>query len=301
MQINLPHKKVLVLGAVCASVILMSVSYKLKEEKASIANTVIIAVAGETEENTLTDKRVLDALEEIKLEELKDLASSTNPFLPNENDTISDRFAKDVFSAYLKYQQSNGQISDEDLSRDSIANIKTDFVPKPRYNLSNVKIFAAKDSSEIKAYGNLFAKEYLETVAKTQRNPELYSKKVSDLRPIYEEIIRNMLRMNVPSQVASEHLELTNSLGIMSDSLALIDAQANDPVKALLGLRMIQESVPKQYNMFIKISDFFQQSGILFESTEYGSIWNQQTPSALRSATQQTASSSPSQTNVLAQ
>ncbi len=276
MSFELPHRKVLILGAICASIILVSLSYKLASNKSAVKESSLVAVAGETESNQLADKRILETLEQIKLEELKDIASSTNPFAPDPKDTVSDRFAKDVFAAYLKYQQNEGKISDDDLSRDAIANIKTDFIPKPRFNLSSIKIFAPKNNDEIKAYGNQFAKEYLETVGKTQMNPEKYSKRVSDLRPIYEEIVANMKKMQVPSQIASEHIELMNSLGIMSDSLALIDAQSDDPVKALLGLRMIQESVPKQYNMFIRISDFFQQDGILFSNSEYGSIWNQQ-------------------------
>jgi Cdc6-like AAA superfamily ATPase len=276
MSFELPHRKVLILGAICASIILVSLSYKLASNKSAVKESSLVAVAGETESNQLADKRILETLEQIKLEELKDIASSTNPFAPDPKDTVSDRFAKDVFAAYLKYQQNEGKISDDDLSRDAIANIKTDFIPKPRFNLSSIKIFAPKNNDEIKAYGNQFAKEYLETVGKTQTNPEKYSKRVSDLRPIYEEIVANMKKMQVPSQIASEHIELMNSLGIMSDSLALIDAQSDDPVKALLGLRMIQESVPKQYNMFIRISDFFQQNGILFSNSEYGSIWNQQ-------------------------
>ncbi|MBU3668957.1 MAG: hypothetical protein FGM57_03240 [Candidatus Taylorbacteria bacterium] len=295
MSIELPHKKVLILGAVCGSILLISLSYKLASTKSTavaVENTSITAVAGETEESTLADKRVLEVLEQVKEEELRDLASSTNPFAPDPKDTVSDRFAKDVFAAYLKYEQSGGKLSDEDLSRDALANIKTDFIPQPRFNLSSIKIFAPKNNDEIKAYGNQFAKEYLETVAKTQRNPELYSARVSDLRPIYEEIIKNMGKMVVPSQIASEHIELMNSFGIMSDSLALIDAQSNDPVKALLGLRMIQESVPKQYNMFIKISDFFQQNGILFGSSEYGSIWNQPTTSEFRSSVEQAVATS---------
>ncbi len=277
MSFELPHKKVLILGAVCTSVVLISLSFKIATDRSAVKENSLIAVEGESEINQLADKRVLETLEQIKLEELKDLASSTNPFAPNPNDTVSDRFAKDVFAAYLKYEQSGGKLSDDELSREAISNIKTDFVPKPRYNLSHIKIFAPKNKDEIKAYGNQFAKEYLETVAKTQTNPEKYSKRVSDLRPIYEEIVRNMLKMQVPSQIASEHIELMNSLGIMSDSLLLVDSQADDPVKALLGLRMIQESVPKQYGMFIRISDFFQQSGILFDDAEYGSIWNQPT------------------------
>lgn len=285
MSFELPHKKVLVLGAVCASVILVSLSIKLAADKKLVSESNLVAVAGNSEPSNLSDKRILETLEQLKQEQLKEFASSTNPFTPTKDDTVSDRFAKDVFAAYLKYEQADGNISDNELARDALSNIKTDFVPRPRYNLSHIRVFAPKNSEEIKNYGNQFAKEYLQTIAKIQQNPEKYSKKVSSLKPIYEEIIKNMQKIQVPSQIASEHIELMNSFGIMSDSLVLIDAQSNDPLKSLLGLRMIQESVPKQYNMFIRISDFFQQNGILFSDAEYGFVWNKKATQSVTAST----------------
>ncbi len=275
MSIELPHRKVLILAAICGSVVLIALSYKLVEKRnEAVYNSSVTAVAGESEENSLADKRLLDALDQARQEELEALASSTNPFTPDPKDSVSDRFAKDIFAAYVKYQQAGGNISDSELSNEAISNINTDFLPKPKYNLADLRIIVPKNKDEIKVYGNLFAKEYVDVISKIQKRPDLYNSKVSDLTPIYKEIADRLIKIPTPNQVAPLHLELVNSMAIMGDSLVLIDTQSKDPVKALLGLRMVRDAVPVQNDMFTKISYFFQQNDILFSDNEYGVIWN---------------------------
>jgi hypothetical protein len=280
MSIELPHRKVLILAAICASIILISLSYKVVgAKKLAIYNNSITAEAGQNEEQGLADKRVLDALEQARQEELGDLASSTNPFLPSTNDTVSDRFAKDVFAAYLKYQQSDGNISDEELSQDAITNIKTDFLPKPKYNLAELQIFVPQTKGQIRKYGNDLAQAYIETVAKVNKLPP-GDTRASLLTPIYREIASRFIHVPAPEQIAVNQLNLTNSMQMLGDALILIDQQSDDPIKALLGLRVVQDQVPDQADMFIKMSDFFTQNGILFDDNEYGAIWNPRTINA---------------------
>lgn len=277
MQIELPHRKVLILAAICISIILVSLSYQIITEKKKVAGlkpVSITAVAGDTEESNLADKRVLEVLQEVRNAELGALATSSNPFDPSPKDTVSDRFSKDVFAAFLKYRAANGNISEEDLSRDAISNIKTNNLPKPKYNLSDIQIFVPKNKDDLKKYGNDFAQNYLETLAPVSKNPSKYNKKVSDLAPVYRSIGDKLIRTPVPNSLAAEHLQIANSFVLMADTFGIIDNQQGDPVKALLGLRIIQDTLPQQIDLFTKISDYFNQNGILFNKGEYGAIWN---------------------------
>lgn len=278
MLIELPHRKVLILASICVSIILVSLSYQVitnKKTAVGFYSDSIAIVAGNTEESNLADKRVLEALQQAREAELGELATSTNPFDPSPKDSISDRFSKDLFAAFLKYREANGNISDEDLSRDAIANIKTDNLPKPKYNLSDLRIFVARSKDEVKKYGNDFAQNYLEVLTPVSKNPAKYDKQVSDLTPVYKSIGERLIKMQVPSEVAAAHLQLANSFILMADTFEIIDNQQKDPVKALLGLRIIQDTLPQQVDMFTKISDYFNRNGILFNKGEYGVMWNQ--------------------------
>ena len=97
---------------------------------------------------------------------------------------------------------------------------------------------------------------------------------MSDLAPVYREIGNKLIQMEVPNSLASEHLQLANSFVIMADTFGIIDNQQGDPVKALLGLRIIQDTLPQQIDLFTKMSDYFNRNDILFSKGEYGVIWN---------------------------
>lgn len=288
MLIELPHRRILILASVCISIILVSLSYQIitnKKTAAGLYSDSITVVAGNTEESSLSDKRVLEALEQAKKDELGALASSTNPFAPSPKDSISDRFSKDVFAAFLKYRAADGDISDDDLSREAIANINTKGMPKPKYNISDLVIFSPKNKDEIQKYGNDFAQNYLEVITPVAKNPAKYDKQLSNLTPVYRSIGEKLIKIPVPSEVAAAHLQLSNSFIIMADTFGIIDNQQKDPVKALLGLRIIQETVPQQADLFTQISDYFDRNAILFDKREYGAIWNQSYPTGISAST----------------
>jgi hypothetical protein len=61
----------------------------------------------------------------------------------------------------------------------------------------------------------------------------------------------------------------------MADTFPFIDGEEKDPVKALLGLRIVQNNLIELPTLFIKINQYFKQNGILFDKSEAGYLWTQ--------------------------
>ena len=270
----LPHTKVLIIAAVCISVIGISLSYKLSKERSSlILNETVTASAGKTAEEIENDKKIISALEDARIRSLGALASTTNPFAPTPKDTVSDRFAKDVFSAYLQYDQT-GQLPDPDSWVNNLDYLDVRDVQKNKYSLAFLPVFSPKNPAEIKEYGNQFATLYLEAVMPVDKDLAKYQSDVKNLAPIYKNIGENLMKLKVPSPIASEHLELANQYLKQADAFLLVSGEAKDPAKALLGLKVVRDGMETQVEMFTRIKNYFKENGIIFEAGEPGNFWN---------------------------
>lgn len=269
------HTKVLILGAVCLSIIGIILTSKISgEQKINIANEYELSVvSGKTEDQLTAEKKIIEALNKAQLASLGSLASSSNPFDPSPKDTLSDRFSKDIFAAYLKYEQ-DGIVPDGDAIVNSFQYLDISDVNKNTYNLSNLNIFVPTSSAEIKNYGNVYAKIFLETTGPVDKDTAKYLGNINNMIPIYKALGQNLLKIPVPSAVANEHLELINQYLKQADAFVLVSGEIKDPVKALLGLKVVQEGVNSQTEMYTHIKAYLNNNGILYDKSESGTFWN---------------------------
>lgn len=271
----LPHRKILILGAVCISIIGIILTYKISSERRLIAQNEysLSVVGGRSEEQILADRKIIEALNKAKIDSLGALASSTNPFDPSPKDTISDRFTKDIFSAYLKYN-SDGVLPDGDALVNNLEYLDVSDIQKNKYSLAYLKIFAPTSKDQIRAYGNEFAKTYLDTIKPVDENIIKYQSDINNMVPIYKNIGENLMKIRVPSAVADAHLQLANQYLKQADAFILVGGQVKDPVKALLGLKVVREGIPIQVEMFTKIKKYLYENDIVYEKSEPGNFWN---------------------------
>lgn len=271
----LPHTKVLILGAVCISIIGIILTYKISSERKLISQNEqsLSVVGGKTEEQILADKKIIEALNKARIESLGALASSTNPFDPSPKDSISDRFTKDVFAAYLKYDK-DGILPDGDALVNNFQYLDIKDIEKNKYTLAFLSIFAPTTKEEIKNYGNEFASAYLNAIKPVDDNIYKYQSDINNMVPIYRDVGERLMKIRVPSAVASEHLQLANQYLKQADAFVLVGGQVKDPVKALLGLKVIREGIPVQVEMFTRIKTYLKDNDIIYEKSEPGNFWN---------------------------
>jgi len=277
---ELPNTKVLVLAAVCIAIIAVILAYKVSEaeqQKLQLLGGGTLS-AGVPDTETSSDARIADALSQAQSDSLGLLASTTNPFDPSPKDNISDTFSKDLFRSFAQGQSTGTDIPNDEISANAINDIKTDGLPQNKYTLGQLTIFNPANSSDVHQYGNTFATAYLSAVQPIKDNPDLYSSSIDALAVLYKNVASNLMKVKVPSAVAEDQLQLANDFSMMSEAFGLVDGQQKDPVKALLGLRVIQDSMKSQVQVFTDIKSYFGQNDILFTADEPGNIWNQAAP-----------------------
>ena len=309
-NIELPHRSVLILAAICVSAVAITLTYKIKEarmitqaESQAIYTNNIAAVAGSNDLALAADQRVAAALAETQNVLLGGLATSSNPFDPSPKDSISDRFTKDIISAYSKSQYSqntalgsnagaSSNIDESTVGADALNNIDTSKLPHERYTLNNISVFIPQNKADIKTYAETFAKVYLQTIAPVGKNPNAYNSNITAVGGLYKQISSNLLKLKVPNDLALIHLKIVNSFALMADTFPLIDGEEKDPVKALLGLSLVQKSLTELPTLFIQINKYFKQNGILFEKNTVGAMWLQVPDTLPKSTTPSTDQSS---------
>lgn len=271
----LPHRKILILGAVCISIIGIILTYKITKERRLVAEKgyELSVVGGKTEEQRLADQKIIEALNKAKIDSLGALASSTNPFDPSPKDTVSDRFTKDIFSAYLRYEQ-DGILPDGDSLVNNLEYLDVSDIQKNKYTLAYLNIFAPTSKDQIRAYGNEYARVFLKIVDPVAKDTFKYQSDINNMVPIYKSLGENLLKISVPSAIANEHLGLVNQYLKQADAFILVGGEIKDPVKALLGLQVIREGIPAQVEMYTKIKKYLYENDIVYEKSEPGNFWN---------------------------
>lgn len=287
---QLPDRKILILGATCLSIIAILLTYRIVEiKKTAKAEQALVATAGADEKSALADNRVLSALQETTLESLT--STSTNPFVKADGDSLSDRFSKNIVTAYAKYQA--GYATEAEITNEVLGDINAASVaPKEKYSLSQVKVSSDSGANDIRMYANLFADQYLKAVDPVSKNTAKYKTDITAMTPIYKDLASRLMSIPVPVKLALPHLQLANAYAMQSDSFYLISGQEKDPVKALVGLNVLKNTTITQQNAFAQITKAIKESGIIFADNEPGRFFGTNPLSNSLSATSSTSSAS---------
>ncbi len=270
---QLPGRNVLILGAICLSIIGGVVSYQIAD---NIRNRSIHKNAGIVASiNTTNPTTKIQAL--LAQTQAEQIATTTvSPFTPLPGDTLTERLSKNFFSSYAQAQVSNSGNSADDaaLANNALASVDTSKMPKQKYSIANMQVVANGTTADLKAYGNLFASIQINGFKPVKDHPELYNTNLAKLAAVYGAIGEQLKNMQVPIAVSNQHLEIVNDYILAKDLFPMIDQQSKDPLKALLAVRMFKDSDGRQEEMYTEIASYFSSNGILFDDTEPGSFWS---------------------------
>lgn len=274
---NHPHSKVLILGAICISIIAGVISYRIADiqnqlslnKKPKISD--VFDITGDNGD-PITDK-ILSAVDNAN--KISDASSTADdPFTITDKDNETTRMAKQVYSDYVNQGAGNSDLTVTDIAQNAISQMSSSDVPAAKYNLNSISFASGGTKEEIRLYGNNLAEIYTRNLTIVANNQSKYSNNLTALADIYENISKELLKIKVPPEISSSHLAIINNYQILADSFRQIDIQSQDPVKSLLGVKSAKEAGDDNDQMFINISKYFRNSGIIFSNNEIGSIWN---------------------------
>ena len=272
MKNSIQHNKVLILGAICVSIIAGVLSYKLADykNKQDLRNPKKLAGIFNITPD-LTSESIQNALNNT------DQASTSpedDPFTITDKDTVTSRLAKQIYSDYINQEAGNSDLTYDDIAQNALSHISASDMPLAKHGLGEIVFTDQSNPSDIRAYGNSFAEIYMRNINIIYNNQQKYSKDLLALASIYENISRELVKLKVPVQIATTHLAIVNDYQTMADSFRLIDKQSTDPVKALLGIRSAKNATDDNDQMFINIDNYFKNNDIIFGNNEAGKIWN---------------------------
>jgi hypothetical protein len=265
-----PSKVILVTGAICLSIILASLAYKLtlSQKASAIKNNNIVGLAG-----TTTDPADLvnNAIYDSQTASLAENASNTSPFAIKSDDSVSDRVSKKLFSGYLYAQQTDG-VTDDSVGQVSdavLSQITRDDLPSPTFSPSQIRVFVPSSKLQIINYGNSVAGIILENFKIIADSNDL-----SETSKIYKKIASSISLIQTPVEMSTNQANLANSFFMLAQGMDMLGLQTSDPVKALLGVKTLKEVNQSQATVLINIGAYFNKNDIIFSSDDAGSFWN---------------------------
>ncbi len=270
------HNKVLILGAICISIIAGVVSYKIADIKnqQDLANqrqsARLFNITGDKEDETVT--KILSAIDSS--EQIDEVGTEEDPFTITENDNATARMAKQVYSDYVNQEAGNSDLNVSDIAQNALGQISAGDLPRSKYGINSIIFTTNSDNAEIRLYGNNFAEIYIRNMKIIADNQQKYSNSLLEIATIYENVSKELIKIKVPPQVSSSHLAIVNNYQIIADSFRLIDIQSKDPVKSLLGVKSSKDAIADNDQMFANISKYFKNNDIIFGNNEIGVIWN---------------------------
>ncbi|MDD2935436.1 MAG: hypothetical protein PHX25_03100 [Candidatus Pacebacteria bacterium] len=170
-------------------------------------------------------------------------------YLDEENLTETDKLSRDLLVDYLSMKKS-GTLNEnksnlvEYLSQGAI-NSSADMMGKT-YTYSDLNIVESNTKNEFDEYKTIFIKTMTFnnnpsqdfTIFKNalQSKDKLKLKELNTIISLYEGMLKNLLKMNVPSDLAQSHLIILNSFDDMIESTKIMSNIFEDPVAGLAGM-----------------------------------------------------------------
>lgn len=271
-----PSNKILILSAVCLSIIASLGAYKIGEARKVLneskkKNAAVYIDIKKTNPDTLA---LQEALNKIQTEAaLNPDADRGNPFQVKSTDTMTDALAKNIFITYAERESGKSDDTDETVANSIIGGIDTSVLPRAAFSIKDIKLFVPQTKEEVKAYGNASAaiiKKYYTVVA----SPEYADGDLKKIASVHKEIGQELISVKVPAAMAQSHLNLANGYVMFGESLDIIaKEEQKDPLKALLSVRTAKDSSESITTSATEINTYLNQNDILYSENEAGLIW----------------------------
>lgn len=263
------HKNTLNIISVCV-ILLIIVFVITNKNKININNSDNIVVNSNGKVQTKADQYQANILETVVNENVKNFEKFSDSFKKNSGDNLTDSFSKDVFTQYIKYNASGEIDKNEVLNTTQNVLKNKDTVENPAM-YSDIKTVSS-NIINLKIYGNDIAiiqdgvnKGILSLNNKKNKSPYIVS--------IYMKTAELLMMINVPESLSENHIKLINGLKKYSEGLRMMEEQATDPAKALLGLNKVKDATDEVSTSFEKIKKTIILNKVDYTEKDPGYFW----------------------------
>lgn len=200
---------------------------------------------------------------------------STVPGVAVATTTVTDQFARTLFSQYLLSRGSTPPTQQDIVNfvQQGIAQLEQNQTVPPAFNVGEVRVVGS-GSAALTAYAaaaeNAFTKR---SVATTKSEIDLYSDavtkndatalaQVNSIARTYIATAHDLIALPVPREAADAHLQLANALDQMGQVLTDMGTLNTDPLRAMLGIRKYDAAHAKLVTAFAAMQKVYASSGV---------------------------------------
>lgn len=270
-----PSNNILILSAICLSIIASLSAYKIGEARKVVneSKKKNVAVYVDIQKTNSDTAKLQEALNKIQLDATLNPEEDANPFAIKNDDTLTDALAKNIFVTYAQRESGKSADDDETVAGMLVGGIDTSALPQATYSLNDIKLLVPRTTDEIKAYGNASG-AIIRLYYSLVNTPKYSDGDLRKMAVIHQRIGQELIKIQVPAALAQAHLNLANSYVMFGDSLLIIALEeARDPLKALLSVRTAKDSSENITSAAQEINTYISQNDILYSENEAGVIW----------------------------
>ncbi|MFA6536405.1 MAG: hypothetical protein WC250_00560 [Candidatus Paceibacterota bacterium] len=217
------------------------------------------------------------------LQKSDDITQVTN-ISANEELSQTDKFSRELFARYLAFKQGSETLdpkSQEIIINSMLAENQTTISAKV-HSSAELKVSQDNSAAALKNYGNLLGGAIISSSPKNTRNEITIlneaaqsgdENKIGELDPIitgYQDLIKAVLTIEVPTGAISIHIAFINSLEKVLVNIKTLRQFFTDPIAALSGINNYEGAVTSLQSSLTAFRSFFQVKGIVFEPTAPG-------------------------------
>ena len=219
----------------------------------------------------------------------------------SENNNYTDMVGKGLLQEYFRARESNIAINEEKIVKDILAMTLPEKyeIEYKEYEVKDLNISSKNDTRSFKNYGNKLGETSTKNTYDTSEGNEIEilmravqlerEGEFSKLEPIiknYESLIKDLLAIETPAELASVHLNIINSLGKMTESVEQFNVMLKDPFRGLFVMASYSRYGADLQDYMKELNNFMKNKGITFGETEPGSSIEKAADASLQIQTQ---------------
>lgn len=206
------------------------------------------------------------------------------PGIDAKPDTITDKFARELFAEYLTFKKQNVTATPEDLEllvTTAMESLVNNYTIKDAYSLNDVARVSI-DTVSLEDYATSMSQTIKTIVTPREADPlQRFSDAlvrddktgyvyVKDVGAVFTRLAAAFIKTPVPTVVASSHLELANAmnaLGVMFTDMSFMET---DPLRGMVGISQYDGTGFRMAEAFASIGKVFTEQGVSVSESHPG-------------------------------
>ena len=230
----------------------------------------------DNEEITL-NRNPLKAGPDDKISDKEDLVAQEKAVSDSKQNTLTASYARKFLTDYMTLKKQKGELSDLDKENlvQSFMDSLEPMAVADEYSAVDIKI--ASDTNDIvKKYATEMKKIFIDEKQGLISEPETFKTLMENIKggnpdfkknieglnysvSKYEELIKKLLALIVPEELAGNHLEAINGFNNVKFAIKNMTLAPVDPVKAVMGRKLYDIELKRAYGALIDMQNIFDK------------------------------------------